>query len=64
MTSALWKPDRDKILDTNVAKLMQRVGQPIDLDDVSRSVRRFIRWSQDEPEQFWPAVIDDLGVVW
>ena len=64
MTSACWKPDRDKILETNVANLMQRVGQPIDLDDVSGSVRRFIRWSQEQPELFWPAVLDDLGVVW
>jgi acetyl-CoA synthetase len=43
---------------------MQSVGLPLDPDDLEGSVRHFIRWSQQHPEAFWPAVMEDLGVVW
>ncbi|MDE0959438.1 MAG: AMP-binding protein [Planctomycetota bacterium] len=64
MSLPIWQPDREQVTHTHVARLMQSVGMPIDPDDLQGSVRKFISWSQQQPEAFWPAVLDDLGVVW
>ncbi|MDE0957020.1 MAG: AMP-binding protein [Planctomycetota bacterium] len=64
MSLPIWQPDRDQVSRTQVAGLMQSVGLPLDPDDLEGSVRHFIRWSQQHPEAFWPAVMEDLGVVW
>ncbi len=64
MSLPIWQPDRDQVSRTQVAGLMRSVGLPLDPDDLEGSVRHFIRWSQQHPEAFWPAVMEDLGVVW
>jgi len=64
MSESIWHPDPEQLMSTRVADLMTTVGMPIDPEDVGGSVRRFVRWSQQQPERFWPAVLDDLGVVW
>ena len=64
MSLPIWQPDRDQVSQTQVAGLMRSVGLPLDPDDLEGSVRHFIRWSQQHPEAFWPAVMEDLGVVW
>jgi acetyl-CoA synthetase len=49
-----WTPSEDVLARANVVRLMRRHG----LDDYWGLVRR----SQAEPEWFWPAVVEDMGV--
>ncbi|MEE2856236.1 MAG: AMP-binding protein [Planctomycetota bacterium] len=64
MNEPIWSPDPDGLERTRVAQLMKAVGRPIDPQRTDASIRDFVRWSQQEPQQFWPAVLDDLGVIW
>ena len=64
MTQPIWMPDPDMVEQTRIAKLMQSSGRPIDRQRVDSSIREFVRWSQRDPHHFWPAVLEDLGVVW
>ena len=64
MNEPIWSPDPDGLERTRIAQLMKAVGRPIDPQRTDASIRDFVRWSQQEPQQFWPAVLDDLGVIW
>lgn len=64
MNQPIWSPNPETVGKTRVAQLMESLGQPIDPDRQEQSIRDFVRWSQQHPEQFWPGVFDDLGVVW
>jgi acetyl-CoA synthetase len=50
----IWAPSEEVLERANVARLMRRHG----LDDYWSLVRR----SQDDPEWFWPAAIEDMGL--
>jgi acetyl-CoA synthetase len=50
----VWSPDEETLKRANVVRLMRRHG----FDDYWELVRR----SQDDPEWFWPAVVEDLGL--
>jgi acetyl-CoA synthetase len=50
----VWTPDQDVLERANVVRLMRRHG--------IESYWELVRRSQDDPEWFWPAVIDDLGL--
>src|SRR5207244_11931992 len=50
----VWRPDEATLDRANVVRLMRRHG----IDDYWELVRR----SQDEPEWFWPAAIEDMGL--
>jgi acetyl-CoA synthetase len=50
----IWQPDEETLARANVVRLMQRHG----LDDYGELQRR----SQEEPEWFWPAAIEDMGL--
>jgi acetyl-CoA synthetase len=50
----VWTPDAEVVERANVTRLMRRHG----IDSYAELVRR----SQDEPEWFWPAAIDDMGL--
>ncbi|MGH3007076.1 MAG: AMP-binding protein [Gaiellaceae bacterium] len=54
MSEFAWRPDADVLAHANVTRLMRRHG----LDDYWTLVRR----SQEEPEWFWPAAIEDMGL--
>jgi acetyl-CoA synthetase len=54
MDEFVWTPDEATYERANVVRLMRRLG----LEDYWDLVRR----SQEEPEVFWPAVVDDLGL--
>ncbi|MBA3365382.1 MAG: AMP-binding protein [Actinobacteria bacterium] len=54
MRDAIWTPSAEVLERANVVRLMRRHG----IDDYWELVRR----SQEEPEWFWPAVVDDLGL--
>jgi len=50
----IWRPTREVLERANVVRLMRRHG----IDDYWELVRR----SQDDPEWFWPAAIEDMGL--
>jgi acetyl-CoA synthetase len=50
----VWSPSEQVLANANVTRLMRTLG----FDDY-RALQRF---SQDEPERFWPAAIEDMGL--
>jgi acetyl-CoA synthetase len=53
-TQFIWQPDEAVLRHANVVRLMRKHG----IDDYWELVRR----SQEEPEWFWPAAIEDMGL--
>jgi len=53
-TKFVWRPDAATLARANVVRLMRRHG----FDDYWDLVRR----SQEDPEWFWPAAIEDMGL--
>jgi len=51
---AVWRPDEATIERANATRLVRRAG----VRDFAELVRR----SQEEPDWFWPLVVDDLGI--
>jgi acetyl-CoA synthetase len=54
MTDLVWQPSLQYIDEANVTRLMRAHG----IDDYRALVAR----SQEDPEWFWPAVVEDLGI--
>jgi len=54
VTEVVWTPDEETLAHANVVRLMRKHGFERYRDLVSRSI--------DEPEWFWPAVIEDMGL--
>ncbi len=54
MAEVIWRPSKEVLERANVVRLMRRHG----IDDYWELVRRSI----DEPEWFWPAAIEDMGL--
>jgi acetyl-CoA synthetase len=54
VADVVWEPTREVLEHANVVRLMRRHG----LDDYGALQQR----SQDDPEWFWPAVVEDLGL--
>jgi acetyl-CoA synthetase len=52
--TGVWKPSPDVLERANVVRLMRRHA----IDDYWELVRR----AQDDPDWFWPAAIDDMGL--
>src|SRR5262245_58832361 len=50
----MWTPDERTLQHANVTRLQRRLG----CSDYGELVRR----SSEDPEWFWPAVVDDLGL--
>jgi acetyl-CoA synthetase len=50
----VWKPDAETLERANVVRLMRRHG----IDDYRELVTRSI----DDPEWFWPAAVEDMGI--
>ena len=55
-TNFLWYPRQDDLERSNVARLMRRHGISSAAELRERSAR--------DPEWFYPAIQDDLGVEW
>jgi acetyl-CoA synthetase len=51
----VWRPDRETVERANVTRLLRRAGTA----DYAELVRR----SCEEPEWFWPLVVEDLGLA-
>ena len=54
MAEVAWRPDAHTLEHANVSRLMRRHGY----EDYWELVRR----SQEDPEWFWPAAIEDMGL--
>ena len=54
MTEVVWTPDEETLARANVVRLMQKHG----LESYWDLVRR----SQEDPEWFWPAAVEDLDL--
>jgi acetyl-CoA synthetase len=54
MTDTVWSPSPELVESANVTRLQRRLG--------ARSYAELHRISVEEPERFWPAVVDDLGI--
>ena len=54
MAEIVWRPSEEVLERANVVRLMRRHG----FDDYRELVRR----SQDDPEWFWPAAVEDMGL--
>src|SRR5678815_4990835 len=54
MADVVWRPDARTLEHANVSRLMRRHGY----EDYWELVRR----SQEDPEWFWPAAIEDMGL--
>jgi acetyl-CoA synthetase len=54
MGEFVWRPDAERIESANVTRLSRRLG-------VER-YHELHRVSVEEPERFWPAVVEDLGL--
>ena len=54
MGDYVWEPSAEVVEHANVTRLMRRLG--------CADFRALHRVSIDEPERFWPAVVDDLGL--
>ena len=50
----IWRPDEETRERTNALRLARKLG----FDDYAA----LVRFSAEEPERFWPAAIDDLGL--
>jgi len=50
----VWQPDEETLARANVVRLMRKHG----VEDYWELVRR----SQEDPEWFWPAAIEDMGL--
>ncbi len=50
----VWTPSAERIEQANLTRLMRRLG--------CTDYRGLHRVSVEEPERFWPALIDDLGI--
>jgi acetyl-CoA synthetase len=54
VADVVWRPDPETVERANATRLLRRAG----MDDWWALVRR----SAEEPEWFWPLVVDDLGI--
>jgi acetyl-CoA synthetase len=54
MSDFVWRPDDERIRSANLTRLAQRLG--------GDGYRELHRVSVAEPERFWPAVVEDLGL--
>jgi acetyl-CoA synthetase len=54
VAEVVWRPDEETIERASVTRLMRRAG----VEDYGELVRR----SAEEPDWFWPLVVEDLGI--
>ena len=54
VSEVVWRPSQEVLERANVVRLMRRHG----IEDYRELVRR----SQDDPDWFWPAAIEDMGL--
>jgi acetyl-CoA synthetase len=54
MSGSVWAPTPEQVEDANVSRLQRKLG--------CADYHELHRVSVEEPERFWPAVVEDLGI--
>ncbi|MFL6033514.1 MAG: AMP-binding protein [Gaiellaceae bacterium] len=54
MNDVIWSPPAELVEHANLTRLMRRLG--------CADYHELHRYSVEDPERFWPAVVDDLGI--
>ena len=54
MSDFIWKPSAELVERANVTRLQRRLG--------AASYAELHEISVEEPDRFWPALVDDLGI--
>ena len=54
MTEVVWRPDDETLERANATRLVRRAG--------ASDFRDLVRRSAEDPDWFWPLVVDDLGL--
>ena len=54
MPDFVWKPSAEDVESANLTRLARRLGV--------EGYHELHRISIEEPERFWPAVVEDLGI--
>ena len=54
MSEFVWEPSAERVEQANVVRLWRKLG--------CESYHELHRVSIEDPERFWPALIDDLGL--
>ena len=52
----IWNPSRQFIESTNVWRFMQRLG--------FQDREAFLRFSREQPERFWPEILQEMNLEW
>jgi acetyl-CoA synthetase len=55
VAEVVWRPDSERLEQANLTRLMRRLGVELYAD--------LHRISAEEPERFWPELVDDLGLL-
>ena len=54
MSEFIWSPSPERVEEANLTRLMRRLG--------AADYRELHRISIEEPDRFWPVLVDDLGI--
>ena len=54
MSDTIWAPSPERVERANLTRLARRLG--------ADGYHDLHRMSLEEPERFWPALVDDLGI--
>lgn len=60
----VWYPAPDYIRGSHLENVMQAMGIKLDTADPETAYRAFYRRSIAEPEAFWHAALDEIGIEW
>lgn len=56
MADIMWKPSKDLVEAANVTRFMEKHN--------IQGHDQLLRRSREDPEWFWPAIVEDLGIEW
>ncbi len=60
----IWFPSTDYIRGSHVANVMRMMGIQLDINDPDVAYQEFYRRSVAEPEAFWRATLEEIGIEW
>ena len=63
MTKILWKPDKERILNSNMMSLYKKIFKGCDKDNESFDYNLLHEWSLDNVDNFWEFVWNDAGLI-
>ena len=63
MTKILWKPDKERILNSNMMSLYKKIFKVCDKDNESFDYNLLHEWSLENIDDFWEFVWNDAGLI-